>query len=932
VPESYTGDPGPSTRKPAPAPDADDRPASEAWTRHRGALAAWVDQNLVNRRDAWGGYYRDPDGVTRQTTRKADDRVGPKGRERARGPLTLAHLQSHFAAKPDATCGLHSTFRDEAGECWSRWLAIDIDRHGDEGDPAANLKFALAIYAVAMQLGFKPLLLDSNGRGGYHLLVLFDAPAPTALVFGFGQWLVRGWEGFGFDKPPETFPKQPGIPEGKFGNWLRVFGRHHTRDHHTKVWGGFEFLDGVDGVRAILSARGSSPTLIPAEARPDPAAPFDLGLVIARRQALGEAGDLEGKPKREPAGDGTLEPGEDFNRRISWETILRPHGWVLDHESEGVGFWRRPGKDAGQSATTNHNGNDTLYVFTDGTVFRQGGSYSKFGAFTVLEHDGDFTAAARSLSQQGHGTFAAWVERDGGWVKEVRPNPVPKGVRIAKPGEAPPASKLKAKPVGPAPSVNGNGNGRPPGDHLANGHAEQPNRPPSLNQSLAGRPRTDLGNAERLVARHGGDLRYCHPWKKWLTWDGRRFQLDNTAEVRRRARRTVRAIFGEAKTIDDDEARKAHAVWQLASEKRDRLAAMLSLAEAEEGIPVLPENLDQHPWLLNCANGTLDLRTGQLREHRKEDALTQLCPTPYDGDAACPLWLATLETIFSGHQGMIGFIQRLFGYCLTGATTEQILPILFGTGSNGKSTILGVMLKLLGPDYSMKAMPDLLMVKRSETHPTDKADLFGKRLVVAIETEEGARLNESLIKELTGSDPIRARRMREDPWQFDPTHKVLLCTNHEPAVRGTDHAIWRRLKKIEFSVKIADADADKDLPTKLLGELPGVLAWCVQGLRDWQEGGLNPPQEVIEATEEYRRSEDILGAFLNEHCTTIPSLRTKASAIYERYRKWAEASGHQSANQVKFGKAMTERGFTRVSNNGIWYQGIGLQSEESGDY
>jgi hypothetical protein len=366
-------------------------------------LAAWAEKHLVNRRDAWGAYYR-KDGAAHQTTRKAQDEIGPKGARRTRGPLTEAVLVNHFKREAtEARVGLHSTYRDEAGECWSRWGAVDIDAHpGQPCDPAANVRYALALYAAAGALGFRPLLFDSNGRGGYHLLLVFAAPVPTRTVFSFLQWLIRDWGSHGFTRPPETFPKQPGIAEGKYGNWLRLPGRHHTRAHHTRVWDGGRWLEAAEAIRFIVQTKGAEGSLIPAEARPDLVAPSDLGRAVGRAQSDGDA--TPHRPKRERA-DGAVYPGDDFNDRASWREILEPHGWVLDHESEGVGFWRRPGKGSGHGATTNHNGNHTFYVFTcNASPFVQHGSYSKFGAYAVLNHAGDFTAAARALSRDGYGT------------------------------------------------------------------------------------------------------------------------------------------------------------------------------------------------------------------------------------------------------------------------------------------------------------------------------------------------------------------------------------------------------------------------------------------------------------------------------------------------------------------------------------------------
>ena len=237
------------------------------------------------------------------------------------------------------------------------------------------------------------------------------------------------------------------------------------------------------------------------------------------------------------------------------------------------------------------------------------------------------------------------------------------------------------------------------------------------------------------------------------------------------------------------------------------------------------------------------------------------------------------------------------------------------------------LLDLLGPDYAMKAPADLLMVRRSEAHPTELADLFGKRLVVASETGEGCRLNETLVKELTGSERIRARRMRQDFWEFTPTHKVMLCTNHKPSIRGTDHAIWRRIRLIPFTVVIPDEEQDRNLDSKLRAELPGILAWCVRGCLAWNRNGLRPPMEVTEATSEYRSEEDILRAFLDEHCILGRQFKAKAADLYGRYKGWAESSGENPLSQTRFGKALAERGLEKQRSNGIHYQGIGLRHD-----
>jgi putative DNA primase/helicase len=223
-------------------------------------------------------------------------------------------------------------------------------------------------------------------------------------------------------------------------------------------------------------------------------------------------------------------------------------------------------------------------------------------------------------------------------------------------------------------------------------------------------------------------------------------------------------------------------------------------------------------------------------------------------------------------------------------------------------------------------------VRRGESHPTERAVLFGKRLVVDVESAEDARLNENLVKQLTGSDRITARRMREDFWEFAPTHKLMLCTNHRPEIKETKNAIWRRIKLVPFTVVIPEAEQIKDLLRRLCGEQAGILAWCVRGCLDWQLKGLGVPEEVAGATAEYRSDQDILASFLTEECVVNPQLSAKATRLYERYRKWTERCGETPANQRAFGMAMTERGFERYTNNGTWYRGLGLRSDGEDDW
>jgi putative DNA primase/helicase len=331
--------------------------------------------------------------------------------------------------------------------------------------------------------------------------------------------------------------------------------------------------------------------------------------------------------------------------------------------------------------------------------------------------------------------------------------------------------------------------------------------------------------------------------------------------------------------------------WCLKSEGAPRINAMLDMARSEPGIPILPEQMDRDPWLLNCANGTLELKTGKLREHRREVYITTLCPVAFDPDAACPIWEPLLSQVFAGKDAVVHYLQGVFGYCLTGDTREQAIWIFWGGGSNGKSVLINTILEVLGEDYAVKAARDLFLARKSDNHPTQVARLFGRRLVVCTESGSGSRLDEVLVKELTGSDPVTARRMREDPWQFTPTFKPILVTNHQLEIRGTDDGIWRQCRLVPFTVRFWDRErdesglpeleADNDLPRKLRAEFPGILAWMVQGCLDWQADGLQTPPEVLAATAGYRNEQDVLGQFLVECCIQGSlDYRAKASALY----------------------------------------------------
>lgn len=439
---------------------------------------------------------------------------------------------------------------------------------------------------------------------------------------------------------------------------------------------------------------------------------------------------------------------------------------------------------------------------------------------------------------------------------------------------------------------------------------------------------TDTGNARRLIHRHGGRLRHCWPWGRWLVFDGRRWVVDDSGEVYRLAKETVAAIYAEAAAAAGDEERKALAKHAMRSEGERSIAAMVSLARSEPGVPVGPDELDADPWLLNCENGTVDLRAGELHEHRREDLITKLAPVGYDPAATAPTWESFLERVQPDEE-MRAFLQRADGYSATGDTSEQAMLIHHGPGANGKSTHQETVSEALG-DYAMRTPTETLLAKRSGGVPNDVARLKGARFVAASETEEGRRLAESLIKDLTGQDTISARFMRAEWFDFKPTHKLHLSTNHKPEIRGTDNAIWRRIRLVPWSVSIPPAEQDRKLPEKLRAELPGVLAWIVRGCLEWRRAGLRPPDQVRRATGDYRAEMDVLAAFLDDCCVQGPAVSAFAGELWEAWRRWCEQTGEQAGTQKRFGGRLAERGLESVrdsrTNRKMW-AGVGLHVE-----
>jgi putative DNA primase/helicase len=439
---------------------------------------------------------------------------------------------------------------------------------------------------------------------------------------------------------------------------------------------------------------------------------------------------------------------------------------------------------------------------------------------------------------------------------------------------------------------------------------------------------TDLGNSERLVHRHGENLRHCYPWKSWLLWNGRAWLVDRFGRASMYAKDTARRIYFEAAAEEDDTRRAELSKWARQSEGEQRVRAMLALAASDVSIP--PSLLDADGNLFNCQNGTIELDSRTFREHRREDLCTKLAGVSYDPEATCPKFEAHLELIFDGDRELIDGLQVLLGYSLLDGNPEQVFNVFYGHGSNGKSVLLATLRGVLG-DYAVHAAASTFMAQENDGRPrSDLLALKGSRLVTAVETEDNRRLAEGLVKASTGGDPITCRGLYKEEETFLPSHVPILATNHRPIVRGMDLAIWRRILLWPYEVTIPEADRKPGYERELAAEGSGILNWLLEGLRRYQEAGrLTIPAKVRAATAQYRSDMDVLGPFIREECVFGPLEQCTKNAVYGRYEEWCRVNGERALSQRKLRDALLERGIDedRKTAARLWL-GIRLKTGE----
>jgi len=440
-------------------------------------------------------------------------------------------------------------------------------------------------------------------------------------------------------------------------------------------------------------------------------------------------------------------------------------------------------------------------------------------------------------------------------------------------------------------------------------------------------PRSDLGNAQRLTLRFGRDLRYCYPFSTWFIWDGVRWARDEQGIIQEFGKETVLRLGDEAPMLALDTERTAAFKWAALSQNKAKIDNLIALSCSS--IPISPEEMDTSPYLFNCKNGTLDLKTMEFRKHRQVDFITKLAGVEYNPSSECPLWLIHLKLVFNDDDEgtfITGF-QEICGYSLIAGNPEQLMFILYGTGKNGKSVTLETLAKIWG-DYAVNIAPETLMQRRNNEAPRgDIARIAGARLVTSSEGEDGARLAEAIVKQLTGGDRVTVRRLYEREFEFTPTGKIWMSTNHKPVILGTDYAIWRRIWLIPFNISIPDDKRDQNIKEKLAREGPGILNWCLAGLtRYFACGTLPQPARITEASQVYRDESDLLGDFITSRCTLQGEI--KRGDLLAEYRNWCNLANEKAVSSRRLASLLRDRGIAeRMTMGTRYWVGISLSGQ-----
>jgi len=434
----------------------------------------------------------------------------------------------------------------------------------------------------------------------------------------------------------------------------------------------------------------------------------------------------------------------------------------------------------------------------------------------------------------------------------------------------------------------------------------------AANVSTSSENLTDLGNAERLARLHRNDIRWCAKTKTWMIWDGRRWKPDELGAIQNKAVDAIKGLYKEASESDDKDSRMKLGSHARRSESLKSINAMIALSRNIPGIAVLESEFDRDPWLLSVRNGVVDLKTGTLLPHNRDLLITRSAPVDYDPQATAPRWDQFLREVQPDAE-VRAVLQRLIGYAATGVLQEDVFVMNYGpAGANGKSTFMKAVMRVLG-QYARTIPVDLLVAHRNQPHPTGITTLHGCRLAAASETPQGGSLDVALVKSLTGRDRITARRIGENYWEFEPTHKLFLSTNHRPRIKETRNPIWRRVILIPWE-QTFDKNPDLTLDETLAGESSGILKWVIEGCLEWQKLGVAPPDAVLAANAAYRESEDTLAQFLAEACVVSDAAQVSRSGLRSAYEKFCVREGFPAMSSKALTEALRERGFKELSS------------------
>ncbi|MBX9877679.1 MAG: hypothetical protein K2Y22_04405 [Candidatus Obscuribacterales bacterium] len=441
---------------------------------------------------------------------------------------------------------------------------------------------------------------------------------------------------------------------------------------------------------------------------------------------------------------------------------------------------------------------------------------------------------------------------------------------------------------------------------------------------------TDLASAKKFIEYMGDDLKFNENLG-WYAWDQGFWKSGNHLGVQERAKKVTDALWKESETIGESE-RESYMKWAKKTQSRSAIENMISLARSDKKVRVEMEDFDKNPILFNCINGIVNLDTFELKEHDRSELITRKANISFKSGAKCPKWLAFLDQIMGGDDEMTCFLQRAIGYTLTGHITEQKLFFCYGGGMNGKSVFLTVLQEIFG-DYSKTIRANAIMDHKNDTQLDSLSSIVGRRFIRASEIADTAKLNEALIKDITGGEMIPARLLYKEPFEFKPVGKLWLHGNHKPRISGSDFGIWRRILLIPFEVTIPEQERDQHLVEKLLEEREGIFQWALIGYHTWMAEGLAPPKRVTDATKEYEKESDTLGEFISQRIEQNEFSQIKASEFYRGYQTWCERNGHKPWSNTRLGLELKRRGVNKVKKeSGFVYEGIRLVTDGESEH